>query len=295
MTVEQSPDSRTDRKGIVAFLVLTFAITYLVDLGLILAGVRFEAPGALVAQLVVAATMWIPAFAAFVTIRLITHEGFADTGLRFGSWRPYVASAIIVPLAFLAIYSITWILGLASPDWQLADLMSMMAAAGAEASDAPPAHLLLPVLLFASLFMAPLINSFFGFGEEYGWRGYLLPKLMPLGKPAAYLLLGVIWGLWHAPLIYVGFNYPGYPVLGILGMIGLTTTLGIYINELTLHYRSSILAGWIHGVFNAQAYGIWRVLFPSTNPLIGGVTGLVGMAVWLVIGLVAAQYVRRKA
>ncbi len=54
---------------------------------------------------------------------------------------------------------------------------------------------------------------------------------------------------------------------------------------MTLRNRSSILAGWIHGAFNGQAYGIWRLLFPDVNPLLGGMTGLVGMAVWLAVGL----------
>jgi hypothetical protein len=86
-------------------------------------------------------------------------------------------------------------------------------------------------------------------------------------------------------LIVVGFNYPGYPFLGIVGMALMTTTIGIYINELTLRNRSSILAGWIHGTFNGQAYGIWRILFPNVNPLAGGFTGVVGATVWLILGL----------
>ena len=124
---------------------------------------------------------------------------------------------------------------------------------------------------------------------EFGWRGYLLPKLMVLGKARAYTILGVIWGLWHAPLILAGFNYPGYPVLGVIWMCGLTTALGILINEMTLRYRSSILAGSIHGTFNGQVYGIWRILFPDTNVLWGGITGLVGMLVLLGVGLWVAR------
>jgi len=49
-----------------------------------------------------------------------------------------------------------------------------------------------------------------------------------------------------------------------------------------------ILAGWTHGAFNGQAYGIWRILFPGVNPLVGGFTGLVGIAVWLAVGLLTA-------
>ena len=302
MALVESGDAR---RGVVTFLTLTFALTYLIEFGLIAAGVRFEPLGAssagastmLTAQLVVAMTMWVPAFSAFVTIRFVTHESFAATGLRFGSWRPYVATLVLVPLAFAATYAITWGLGLGEPDWQLRELTASLTAAGADVADAgaaPPANIVLPALFVASMFLAPFVNSVFGFGEEFGWRGYLLPKLTPLGKPAAYLLLGVIWGLWHAPLIAVGFNYPGYPVLGVLAMIGMTTTLGIYINELTLHYRSSILAGWVHGVFNSQAYGVWRILFPGTNPLLGGMTGLVGMAVWTALGLSTAWFLGRR-
>lgn len=54
-------------------------------------------------------------------------------------------------------------------------------------------------------------------------------------------------------------------------MSGLTTALGIYIGELNLRHRSSILAGWMHGVFNSQCYGIWRLLFSDVNPLLGGI------------------------
>ncbi len=110
----------------------------------------------------------------------------------------------------------------------------------------------------------------------------------------AYLLVGAVWGLWHAPLILIGFNYPGYPVAGILMMMAFTTVIGIYINEKSLRYRSSILAGSIHGAINGQAYGVWRVLFPTVHPLWGGVAGVVGLAVWLALGLwVGAQTVAR--
>jgi membrane protease YdiL (CAAX protease family) len=148
----------------------------------------------------------------------------------------------------------------------------------------PPSAVVLPALFAATLVAAPVMNGVLGFGEELGWRGYLLPKLMPLGKPVAYLVLGVVWGLWHLPLILVGFAYPR-PWPGVLMFIALTTTLGIYLNELTLRHRSCVLAGWAHGVFNSQKLGVWALLFPAVNPWIGGFAGLVGIAVWLGLGL----------
>jgi hypothetical protein len=195
----------------------------------------------------------------------------------------------LVPAAFALTYGLTWLLGLGQPDWQMAYLRSIFTAAGAEAPDIPSPAIIWPGLFLTSSLVAPFMNSIFGLGEEIGWRGFLLPRLLPLGKWRAYLLLGIIWGLWHAPLILVGFNYPGYPFVGIVAMIGLTTALGVYINELTLRHHSTILAGWLHGLFNSQGYGIWRILFPNINPLLGGMTGLIGMGVWLALGLWEAR------
>jgi membrane protease YdiL (CAAX protease family) len=67
----------------------------------------------------------------------------------------------------------------------------------------------------SGVLVAPLINSLFTFGEEFGWRAYLQPKLMPLGGRKVILLMGLIWGVWHWPVIAMGHNYgldyPGVP------------------------------------------------------------------------------------
>lgn len=280
-----------DRKGIISFLVITFGITYAIEGTLIFAGFRLTGVPPLYGPLIIAGVMWVPAVATVLTIKLITHEGFAITNIRIGAWRPYLTSAFVVPACFMATYALTWLLGLGQPDWQLADFRALMASAGVETSTMPSSALIVPAVFLAGLCLGPTINGIFGFGEELGWRGYLLPKLMPLGRLTAYTVVGVTWGLWHAPLIVVGFNYPGYPLLGVVGMVVMTTALGIYINELTLRNRSSILAGWIHGAFNGQAYGIWRILFPRVNPLVGGFTGVIGASVWLILGLWQAHRV----
>lgn len=281
-----------DKKGIFTFLLITFGITYLVEAVMYLAGFRVTAIPAIGGQLAVAAVMWAPAAAALITIRWVTHEKVSSILLRFGpSWKPYLATALLIPLVYVLTYLVTWSLGLGAPDWQLKDFYALVASSGADMSTAPAPGLLLAGMFFASLLVAPVINSLFGLGEELGWRGFLLPRLMPLGKWKAYALLGVIWGLWHAPLILMGFNYPGTPVLGVLMMVLLTTAIGFFINEMTLRYQSAILAGWIHGVFNSQGYGIWRaLLFANTNPVLGGITGLVGIIILSLFGLVAMRY-----
>jgi membrane protease YdiL (CAAX protease family) len=275
-----------DRKGIASFLMITFGITYAIEGALIRSGFRI-APGTFsLGQYVIAAVMWVPALATAVTVKLVTREGFAVANVRFGGWRPYVNVGLIIPACFVVIYALTWLLGLGTPDWPLAAFRDQMSrAAGADMPPMPWPALIVPLLFLATLAVTPIMNGVFGFGEELGWRGYLLPKLLPLGKPRAYILLGVVWGLWHLPLVLVGFTYPGHPLGGALMLVALTTAVGITLNELTLRHRSSVLAGWAHGVFNSQKLGLWAVLFPNVDPMIGGAAGVVGIAIWLLLGM----------
>ena len=153
----------------------------------------------------------------------------------------------------------------------------------------PLPALVWPGLFAVTLFVAPFVNGLVAFGEELGWRGYLLPKLLPLGRLRAHLLLGVIWSLWHLPLVLVGFMYPGHPLAGVLAFTVLTTGFGTYLDELTLRHRSSILAGWAHGVFNSQRLGVWALLFPDVHPLLGGFAGILGLCTWLLLGWRASR------
>ena len=284
-----------DRKGIFSFLGITFAITYAIEGALILRGFRVLPGVASAGQYVIMAVMWVPALATVLTVKLVTREGFGVANVRFGGWRPYVASGLILPGCFALIYALTWLLGLGRPDWALGSLQKLMAAGSGPAPSMPSPAIVLPGFFLATLVFAPFLNGLLGFGEELGWRGYLLPKLMPLGKPRAYLLLGIIWGLWHLPLLLVGFAYPGHPFIGVPMFILLTIGFGIYLNELTLRHRSSILAGWAHGVFNSQKLGVWAILFPGVNPLLGGYAGAIGLAVWFALGLLQMRMRRPPA
>lgn len=285
--------SETDWKGLSSYLLVTFVVTYAIEVWLIRGHTSPILKG--LGQYVVAAVMWVPALGAVVTMKFVTHEGFGIANIRVGDWRPYVTSAVVLPACFVVIYATTWLLGLGEPDWTLSEFRRQFAAAGLDVPHVPAPALLWPALFLAVCVVAPFVNALFGFGEELGWRGYLLPKLLPLGKVRAYVLLGIAWGLWHAPLVFAGFMYPGHPLSGTLMFIGLTTSLGIYMNELTLRHRSSVLAGWIHGVFNSQRLGVWALLFPVTTPLVGGFSGAIGLVTWLGLGVWEARRVRPRA
>lgn len=109
------------------------------------------------------------------------------------------------------------------------------------------------VLSLQTLVLIPLVGWVLYFGEEYGWRYYLQDRLFAIfGKIKGVLLLGVIWGLWHAPVIAMGYNYPGHhPVTAILTMVLFTVVVGIYYSFAVLKTGSVWVAVLLHGVTNS--------------------------------------------
>ena len=105
-----------------------------------------------------------------------------------------------------------------------------------------------------SLVMVIAGGWFVYFGEEYGWRYYLQHRLVALyGSARGVLLLGLIWGLWHAPVIAMGYNYPGRPLLGVLAMTLFTVVIGIYFSFAVMRAGSVWPAVILHGLNNSIA------------------------------------------
>jgi membrane protease YdiL (CAAX protease family) len=174
---------------------------------------------------------------------------------------------------------LTWIF-IQSPDFSLQAFLHQYGM-----SDLPfPPVQFIPAIFISTITFAPFLNAIPAFGEEFGWRGYLLPKLLPLGTKKALLLSGLIWGLWHAPIVLMGFKYGNFGVPGVLFFSILVMFIGVYIGYMRIISGSVILAAFVHGVFNAQAYGVWTLLFPSVNPLLGGLTGLTGILIFSILG-----------
>lgn len=94
------------------------------------------------------------------------------------------------------------------------------------------------------------INGLVAFGEEYGWRGVLADELRPLGAFRANLLTGVLWGLWHAPVIILGHNYGSEWGWGIPLMIAMTTPLSFILWWARERSGSVLAPAVIHGAIN---------------------------------------------
>lgn len=149
------------------------------------------------------------------------------------------------------------------------------------ASETMPFHPIWLALL-QGLIAGVTINAIAGFGEELGWRGFLLKSFKKMNFLKASIIIGFIWGIWHLPLILMGHNYPQHPEIGVLMMTIwciLLTPLFLYI---TVKAKSVIAAAIMHGTLNATA-GIAIMVIDGGNDLTVGITGLAGFISLIVV------------
>lgn len=129
--------------------------------------------------------------------------------------------------------------------------------------------------LIQGLIAGITINAVAAFGEELGWRGFLLHEFRNMKFLKASLIIGFIWGIWHAPMILMGHNYPQHPEAGILMMTIFCMLLSPLLMYITIKAKSVIAAAIAHGTMNAIA-GISVMMIKGGNDLNAGITGLAG-------------------
>ena len=143
--------------------------------------------------------------------------------------------------------------------------------------------------------LAVLVNPLMGLpqclGEELAWRGWLLPKLTErFGQLRAVLLTGLVWGIWHAPVVAMGYNYgEGHPLANVAAMVLFCLVLGVI--QGFLFWRTDSIWGPV--LFHAAVNGIdlWKPtdlfmnspanLFvgPNLVGIVGGL-GFVLLVIW---------------
>jgi membrane protease YdiL (CAAX protease family) len=269
-----------NRKALAWFLAITFAFSWLLFLAPLLLHGLEPVNQRLVTQGLWAVGMWGPGLAAILTTLLVLEQKqpFRSLNLnRLGPKRLYLW-AWFLPAGLSIVGGLfTLLFGLAQFDPQLTVIRDVMGSAAAGGT--VPAELIVAIQAVFALTLAPFINVVFALGEELGWRGFLLPHLMPLGQWKAILISGVIWGVWHAPAIVQGLNYPGYPAAGIFMMIVFCVLLAAILSWLYLNARSPWVCALAHGAVNATAGLPVLFLKPGFNAAFGGT--LVTFPAWI--------------
>lgn len=218
--------------------------------------------------------------------------------LRAHAGRVALVSALSVVAIVAVAFGLAWVadvLGLpgagtlVTTDAQLRE--SLQGLPGLDAGALPPLGVLLAAAVGGGLLAGFTINGLFAFGEEYGWRGVLADELRPLGAVRANLLTGVLWGLWHAPVILLGHNYGDEWGWGIPMMIAWVTPFSFLLWWARERTAGIVAPAIIHGAFNGVA-GVFTLLVAGGSVLVDPPVGF-GMAV--AIALVAAVVWRLPA
>lgn len=274
-----------DRKSLTWFLVIAFGISWILFTAPI-AVKNNETLYPVVMQGLFALGMWGPGLAAIVVTLFVARESFSTLRLNtLGPKRIYFWAWFFAPLIVALTFGFTLLLGTGKFDGSLTFMRELVARAPQQ-EGMPSVEILVLVQIASALTFAPFINVLFALGEELGWRGFLLPRLLPLGQWKALLLSGCIWGLWHAPTTLLhGYNFPLHPYLGMLVMTIGCMFLGVIFGWLYLKTRSPWAPALAHGAFNAVAGVSFFFLAPEglDTALAGSPLGVAG---WLAMAVV---------
>lgn len=146
--------------------------------------------------------------------------------------------------------------------------------------------------LISGLIAGCTINAVAAFGEEYGWRNYMVDALRGQQFWKVALLIGFVWGIWHAPLILIGHNYPQHPIAGVGMMCVFCILMGVLELWLVLKTDSVIPAAMMHGTVNAIS-GASLFLVSGGCDLTVGVSSLSGFIAIIITIVVLYFYDRR--
>jgi membrane protease YdiL (CAAX protease family) len=293
MTTEQEKQSmKIDEKRVYIFYGITFGLAYLLVLilyrngGLLSDAELF--PGYRLATVLTTAYLVLPGVGHILT-RLITKEGWKHLFLRpkLGQgWKFWLLAWLGVPL-LIAFGAVVFFLILSDFfDPELGHVAANVQARGIELGNlAVPLSTLLLWETLQKIALAPIYNLPISFGSEFGWRGYLQPKLMEMGPRKALLITGASWGLFLAPLVSMGYTYgyfdiyyPGAPVTGMIMVILACTYMGVVFGWLS--YRGGSL--WPAVIGYSMITGVADVallvsrgpqpllLGPTVNGILGG-------------------------
>ena len=293
---------KLETRRILIYLGITFALTYGYCFCVLYPLVNGENAGQQstgLLTLLIAAVMFFPAIGVLLT-RLITKEGFRNAWLRpnvKGNVKTYLLAYFgpgVLTIVGMVIY---FLIFPGELDLEFGYLRTALEAAGTSADMYPmPMFVLVLVQAGTALFWGPILNCITCFGEEWGWRGYLLPK-MSEKLPAIPMLLinGVIWGLWHAPLTAIGHNYgvgyPGFPFTGIAMMCFFCIVMGIFLSYVSMKTKSAIPAALGHGAINSiGGLGLYCTT-DGGNPFIGPApTGIVGAIPFIIVAVIMVMF-----
>ena len=299
--------STKEKQGFGLYFLFAFGLAWLLQVYASLLLIRDGNAAAY--QLLLAVSMFCPLAAVLLVKKVFLHQptgiGWKVQGKRrywLAAWFGPAVFTVLAAVLYFAVFpsrldlSCSWLVTAYGGEMDAATLRSQLGVSNVS--------YILQTGLFA-ITLAPPINMFFALGEEAGWRGYMMPCLKErFSLLNGRLLGGVIWGVWHWPIMLLtgyeyGTSYLGAPVLGLV----VWCVVCFALNTLLDWFYEKTGCIWVpavaHGAFNAIASIAQVLTYPADayyNVLGPMPIGLIGMLPMLAVavGLTLRQMKREE-
>ena len=226
-----------------------------------------------------AGAMLIPLLAVIFTQLIFKEPVLKNLGIWIG-W-------LLMPVIAFAVLGVTLLM----PGAQWTPDSEMMQSAIVSMPEGIGVWGIIAITTVSGLISGITINAVFAFGEEIAWRGFLMKEFKGKKFLLAALWIGIIWGLWHTPIILNGHNYPQHPMAGVFMMV----VFCLLLTPMLMYFRqksgSVIVPAIMHGTFNAVV-GISAAVVTPANDLLYGGAGLAGFIVLLMMDVCLYLYDR---
>lgn len=266
-----------DWRGIVWFYLTSLVICVAASLAARKVGWSVGTTGWSVAGTLI---MFTPALGRWVATRAADNHWVAPFSLS--TWGSPRVSVVLIPAIteltiYLASYAIAMSAGRAhwQPAWPPGRVAANLAVN-------------LPLLI--------VIGAIVSTGEEWGWRGYLQPRLEDMGVKNAFVLVGILWALFHIPIMaFAGYERTPWGRWGF-ALFTITCLCDSYI-----WWRACVAANslypaiWFHTFHNIASQWLLPRLFQTSSPALLGEHGALPVALHVVAAVALAWLVPSAA
>lgn len=231
---------------------------------------------------IVSSLLLVPSVLGLILIVVLRLVGGKDTFAAAGMGGGKARIWLFYGIGIVAYYGLQTLLNYVFKMGQVVDIATafpQMAATNL------PTAALLPIMALNTIVIGPLLGLIIAFGEEYGWRGYLQSELIKIGRVKGVLLLGVIWGVWHWPIIWMGYNFPGEPILGSLAMVALGIIFAFFFAYSVFKSKGVWTAAYLHALNNQTLSFFFMAVYLPTNNIFSFGAGFPGIALGLIVVL----------
>lgn len=274
------------RRSLLTYILLVFVLTYSIE------GLVYILGGLQAFSIIASLVMLLPAISAIMVWAVFYRDYtfWKFFGLRLGKIKYWFILPIMMLMTMIIIYLVSYIL---NPDQFLnsSELQHRMKDIFIVIPGVPALmSLLIPLALNLTVGIAFSIIAYLG--EELGWRALMYPQLIKLGLTKGLIIGGIIWGLWHLPLILMGHNYPNHPIIGNIMMILMCIPMGIILYYAYIKSGNIFVPAIMHSILNQFSSTIttFSIKTSEFSPLLYGSTGLVGI---VILSLVALFLIKR--